>query len=91
MTTVVTNIIRQIQDHLCDGVVIIVGSGLSIAEGLPGMYDLSISLRKHMQDFMRSAPDPEWFKVEKALDVGLHLEAAMSEAALTEKTFEEVV
>lgn len=35
---------KQLQSHLTDGLAIIVGSGLSCAEGLPGMAALATHL-----------------------------------------------
>lgn len=36
---------RRLQDHFSDGLVTVVGSGLSVAEGIPGMGDLATHLR----------------------------------------------
>lgn len=36
---------KRLQDHLSDGLVAVVGSGLSCAEGLPGMGELAAHLR----------------------------------------------
>ena len=35
---------KRLQEHLTDGLVTIVGSGLSIAEGIPGMGELASHL-----------------------------------------------
>ena len=42
---------RQLQDHLQEGLLLIIGSGLSIAEGIPGMWPLAEHLKK--KDFSR--------------------------------------
>ena len=39
---------KQLQEHLGDGLVLIVGSGLSCAEGVPGMAALGHHLVTHI-------------------------------------------
>ena len=37
---------RQLQDHLQEGLLLVVGSGLSIAEGIPSMGQLAEHLKE---------------------------------------------
>jgi len=41
---------RLLQDHLQEGLLLIIGSGLSIAEGIPGMGPLTELLKKRFPD-----------------------------------------
>lgn len=82
---------KQIQDHLQEGLLIIVGTGPSIAEGISGMRSLAEHLKKVMPLKMGSTPDPEWDNVVVALDRGDHLEAAMGKTKLHPRTIEVIV
>ncbi len=82
---------RQIQDHLQEGPLIVVGTGLSIAEGIPGMGALAEYLKRHIPNKLAGTPDPAWDQVVAALDGGAHLEAAMEKATLRPATVEAIV
>jgi len=82
---------RQLQDHLQEGLLLVVGTGLSIAEGIPGMWPLGEHLKKVIPPQLTSAPDPAWDDVVKALDAGDHLEAAMGKANLKATTVDAMV
>lgn len=87
----ITEVKRQLQDHLQEGLLIVVGTGLSIAEGIPGMWPLSEHLKKVIPDKLASAPDAAWDDIVKALDAGEHLEAAMGKANLQPATVDAIV
>lgn len=72
----------MLQQHLTDGLVVIVGSGLSCAEGLPGMSDLATHLDKNLPNEL-VGPDLDcWNKISPLLpDHGL--EAALLAIAPT--------
>ena len=82
---------RLIQDHLQEGLLLVVGTGLSIAEGIPGMGQLADHLKAVIPIKIAKAPDPGWATVVEALDAGLHLEAAMGKANLLPETVEFIV
>jgi len=71
---------RELQGYLTDGLVIIVGSGLSVAEGIPGMSDLrdhllaEVPSRIHGKEFL-----PEWQAIKARLEEGADIESALQE------------
>jgi hypothetical protein len=82
---------RRLQDHLQEGLLIVVGSGLSAAEGIPGMWLLAEHLKREIPPRLAAAPDPAWGVVAAALDAGDNLEAAMGKADLLPATVEMIV
>jgi len=70
---------------------LIVGSGLSIAEGIPGMLQLGEHLKKEIPPKLTEKPDPEWGKVVMALNNGDHLESAMGKVNLKSTTVDMIV
>lgn len=47
---------RRLQDHLQEGLLIVVGSGLSAAEGIPGMGLLAEHLKREIPPRLTNAP-----------------------------------
>lgn len=82
---------RQLQDHLQEGLLLVVGTGLSIAEGIPGMWPLGEHLKKVIPPLLALTPDPAWDDVVAALDAGDHLEAAMGKTNLIATTVDAIV
>lgn len=82
---------RQIQDHLQEGLLLVVGTGLSSAEGIPGMGPLAEHLKNDIPPKLAEIPDPAWDQVVAALDAGDNLEVAMGKAKLQPTTVEAVV
>ncbi len=82
---------RQIQDHLQEGLLLVVGTGVSIAEGIPGMGALASHLKAEIPATFTLSPDPGWQQVVAALDAGDHLEAAMGKATLQQATVDAIV
>jgi hypothetical protein len=86
------NVKVRLQEHLSDGLVTIVGSGLSCAEGLPGMGELATYLRSEVGGGLTGADAAAWASAElliatKGLEAALlaapptpALEAAISAA-----------
>lgn len=69
---------KTIQDFFCDDTVTIVGSGLSSAEGIPGMTDLSTELQKKIPSELLDKLDLEiWEKISGDLKNGISLEKAL--------------
>lgn len=67
---------RFVQEHFTDGLALVIGSGLSAAEGVPGMPALAAHLSAHATSL--TADDAElWVQVQKVLDAGEGLEAAL--------------
>lgn len=82
---------KQVQDHLQEGLLLVVGTGPSIAEGIPGMSELALHLREAIPAKLVSQPDPGWDDVVSSLEQGNHLEHAMGKATLLPATVEAIV
>lgn len=77
---------RKIQEFFADGTLTIVGSGLSAAEGIPGMGGLAAELRSKVPSQLTTANDiNNWHKIE-----GLLSTHGLEEALLQEKPTESV-
>lgn len=74
--------IQFVQGHLTDGMLFVVGSGLSSAEGLPGMPDLATNLKASVSA-ITSSDRALWERISAALDAGDGLEAALIKFAPT--------
>lgn len=72
---------RHIQEHLSDGLVTIVGSGLSCAEGLPGMGELANHLAAELGPGLSPSDVELWEEIKPLLGEGL--EAALLAKAPT--------
>jgi len=68
---------QHLQEHFTDGLVTIVGSGLSVAEGIPGMRDLATHLQKEVPTRLSSESRPVWDRISAELDKGTDLETTM--------------
>lgn len=66
-----------IQNHLSDGLVVIVGSGLSSAEGIPGMWKLADHLKSTVPTILNGRKDKAWEEVDRLLTAGTDLETAL--------------
>jgi SIR2-like domain len=82
---------RQLQDHLQEGLLLIVGTGLSIAEGIPGMGPLAEHLMAEIPAKIAASPDKGWGEIVTALNSGDHLEAAMGKTTLNPATVDAIV
>lgn len=72
------SIVAFVQEHFTDALVLVIGSGLSAAEGIPGMD----ALAKHLSsraDSLAGKDATLWNQVKKKLDNGVGLEAALLE------------
>lgn len=76
-TLSIDTIKRQLQSHLTDGLAIIVGSGLSCAEGLPGMNALATHLSKMLPSRISKYDKELWATIEPLL-LEFGLERAIS-------------
>lgn len=69
---------RMIQNFFQSGTVTIVGSGLSLAEGIPGMQDLAIELQGKLPGLLSAIEDVNiWGKIDADLTKGIGLEEAL--------------
>jgi len=82
-----------LQNHLTDGLVIVVGSGLSCAEGLPGMSELAEHLRMKLPEHLSADDLAIWEELAASIQVvGLeaallmHQTPAAIECAITKET-----
>lgn len=75
---------KYVQDFFQDGTVTIIGSGLSIAEGLPSMGNLANELKIKMATLIETEEDKEkWTKITEHFDRGLGLEQTLHEVEPT--------
>lgn len=72
----------QLQRHFSDGLVTVIGSGLSCAEGLPGMGELTAHLQAMIGDGLTPTDADHWAKLSPLI-AAKGLEAAMLEIAPT--------
>lgn len=93
MTIDLHEVKRRLQQHLSDGLVTVVGSGLSCAEGLPGMAELADHLRAVVGSSLGGADSTLWETIvplieEKGLEAALLLTppTASLEAAIASAT-----
>lgn len=73
---------KQLQEHLGDGLVLIVGSGLSCAEGVPGMGALGHHLVTRIPASLSSADTKLWESIHPLIEIH-GLEAALLKHAPT--------
>ena len=98
-------LMRRLQEHFSDGLVVIVGSGLSCAEGLPGMGELARYLKENVASDISEKDSDRWAELStqitnKGLEGALlehpptpHIEASIAKhtTALIEKKEREIV
>lgn len=82
---------KQLQDHLQDGMLTVVGTGLSMAEGIPGMWDLAGHLTRTVAGHLVGAPDAAWDNVVAALEAGDNLEVALGRVQVLPTTLDAIV
>lgn len=68
---------KRLQDHFTDGLVLIIGSGLSCAEGIPGMGELKDHLLVEVPNVLDKEHHADWEPLAADLRAGLDLESAM--------------
>lgn len=73
----------RLQEHLSDGLMLVVGSGLSCAEGLPGMGALATHLRATIGPQVTGADAALWAEIEPLITTK-GLEAALLEKPPTQ-------
>ncbi|MEN8262247.1 MAG: SIR2 family protein [Nitrospirota bacterium] len=70
---------KELQNHFTDGLVIIVGCGLSSAEGIPGMSDLAQHLKIEIPNNVKDDDLKLWDKILEKLEKGETIEQALLE------------
>lgn len=68
--------VTELQSHFGDGLVIVVGSGLSCAEGLPSMGALATHLNAEVPNLVSDADHSQWINLATEIDA-VGLEAAL--------------
>lgn len=76
---------KHIQQHLTDGLVTIVGTGLSIAEGVPGMAKLRDHLMSTVPEHATGTLPEEWEPIAEYLKQDLSLENALLKKTLSDE------
>ncbi len=79
----ISDVINRVQEHFTDGLVIVIGSGLSAAEGLPGMPALADYLISNASE-LSGSDAVLWAKIATALAAKEGLEAALLKHQPTE-------
>lgn len=74
---------RRLQEHFVDGLVTVVGSGLSCAEGLPSMGELAETLISKIPSICSEGDISHWKNLEDLLQAGEALETAINKISLT--------
>jgi hypothetical protein len=82
-TVTFEDVIRFVQEHFTDGLVIVIGSGLSVAEGMPGMSQIAKHL-KACAVTLEGEDATVWSRIQSVLDSGTGLEAALLKHAPSE-------
>lgn len=68
--------VKFVQAHFTDGLALVIGSGLSAAEGIPGMPALATHLGKNA-NVLTGTDATLWKQINTVLDAGKGLEAAL--------------
>ncbi len=71
-------LVRFAQEHFTDGLALVIGSGLSAAEGIPGMPALATHL-SNSAGVLTGTDATLWHQIKATLDAGGGLEAALLE------------
>lgn len=82
---------QRLQNQFKDGLVTIIGSGLSSAEGLPNMTTLAQCLREEIPNSVKNDDLEIWRKIVVLLDQGKNIEEAMIKIPLTSDLEAQVV
>ena len=69
-------LVKFVQEHFTDGLALVIGSGLSAAEGIPGMPALATHL-SNGAGVLRGTDAALWNQVKAVLDADEGLEAAL--------------
>lgn len=72
---------EYLQDHFTDGLAVVVGSGLSAAEGIPGMWDLAQHLLVEVPPNLPDGAEDAWAAIETDLKASVDLESALLRTA----------
>jgi hypothetical protein len=76
-------LMKFVQTHFTDGLALVIGSGLSAAEGIPGMPALAAHLQERAIE-LRGTDATLWGHIAEMLDAGHGLEAALLSHAPSE-------
>lgn len=72
----IEDVVNFVQGQFTDGLALVVGSGLSAAEGMPGMPALAMHLSSEAESLVGS-DRTLWAQIQTVLDAGAGLEAAL--------------
>ncbi len=87
----VNEIKKQVQSILGDGLAVIVGCGLSSAEGLPSMEEFALALEANVPGKLPADMLPTWQAISSDLAAGAGLEAALSGKDIPEDLLSRIV
>ena len=69
-------LVKFVQEHFTDGLALVIGSGLSVAEGIPGMPSLADHLNKSV-GALKGVDATRWSEIKAVLDANEGLETAL--------------
>lgn len=72
-----SNIKEHLQEFFTENIVTIIGSGLSCAEGIPGMGKLAEELINNVPNHINTESVELWINIEKSLNEGIGLEETL--------------
>ena len=87
----IAEIKKKLQGHFTDGLVTIVGSGLSMATGLPGMEELAKQLLEMMEKISDKKVQKAWAPIGSKLANGVTLEEALKDIEIDNPVLEHIV
>lgn len=76
---------ENLQNHFTDGLAVVVGSGLSAAEGIPGMRELAQHLLSEIPLHLPAGAEDIWSAIETDLKADVDLESALLRTAPSEE------
>ena len=82
---------KRLQEHFTDGLVTVVGSGLSVGCGLPSTQELAEELRMQMAMIGDECVKREWGRIEGELLRGVTLEEALRDVAVDNPVIPNIV
>lgn len=81
----------QLQQHLTDGTVLVIGSGLSAGVGVSTMPQLSAYLSKSVPPLLTASTEAEWRAVSQMLETGADLESALNKIEISAELDQTIV
>ena len=82
---------KRMQAVIREGMVIIIGSGLSAAYKLPTMWDLSQKLTSDLTPLLNKAELDQWIPIQDKLEKGENIEIALKSVEYSDSLLQKIV